>query len=58
MSQFLERIKERAKADNPNILNYKTAVLNEYAEWEQDLKEREAVIREKELELDIDTANQ
>lgn len=46
------------KADNPNILNYKTAILNEYAQWEQDLKEREAVIREKEMELDIDTAEQ
>jgi len=44
------------KADNPNMLNYKTAIINEYAEWEQSLKERESVIREKEKELDIDAA--
>lgn len=37
----------------PNILNYKTAILNEYASWEQDLQERERVIREKERELKI-----
>jgi len=42
------------KADNPNILNYKTAILNEYSEWEQELTEREQVIREKEKELDIE----
>ena len=37
----------------PNILNYRTAILNEYASWEQDLQEREQVIREKERELKI-----
>lgn len=42
------------KADNPNILNYKTAILNEYAEWEQNLKDREQAVREKERELDIE----
>lgn len=41
------------KADNPNILNYKTAILNEYSEWEQELTERERVVREKESELGI-----
>lgn len=37
----------------PNALNYKQAVTNQYAEWEQNLKEREAVIREKEREFGI-----
>ena len=41
------------KADNPNMLNYKTAVLNEYSEWEQELKDREQAVREKESELGI-----
>lgn len=41
------------KADNPNMLNYKTAILNEYSEWDQELKEREQIIREKESELGI-----
>ncbi len=41
------------KADNPNILNYRTAIENEYAQWEQDLSQREATVREKERELNI-----
>jgi len=41
------------KSDNPNILNYKHALENKYASWEQDLSEREKVIREKERELNI-----
>lgn len=41
------------QSDSPNILNYRTAILNEYASWEQDLSEREQVIREKERELKI-----
>lgn len=43
------------KSDNPNILNYKQAILNEYAVWEQELSEREKRIREKERELDVET---
>ena len=42
------------KADNPNILNYKTAILNEYSEWEQQLTERERAVREKEAELGVE----
>jgi len=42
------------KADNPNILNYKTAILNEYSEWEQELDQREKVIKEKEAELGVE----
>lgn len=38
---------------NPNILNYKTAITNQYAEWDQQLKEREDRIREKEAQLGI-----
>ncbi|MGN1147935.1 MAG: hypothetical protein ACI4TB_05900 [Lachnospiraceae bacterium] len=41
------------KSDNPNILNYETNIVNKYASWEQDLTEREKVIREKEKELNI-----
>lgn len=41
-------------AKTPNMINYKTAILNEYAEWEQELKDREKAIREKEKELQID----
>ena len=37
----------------PNALNYKNAITNQYAEWEQELKEREAAVREKERSLDI-----
>lgn len=38
---------------NPTILNYKTAITNQYSAWEQDLRERETIIREKERELKI-----
>lgn len=40
-------------SDSPNVLNYRTAILNEYSSWQQDLLERERVIREKERELKI-----
>ena len=36
-------------SDNPNILNYETALENRYAAWEQQLSEREQAIREKEM---------
>lgn len=41
------------RSDRPNILNYRMAILNEYAAWEQELSEREQVIREKERELKL-----
>lgn len=41
-------------SDSPNILNYRTAILNEYSSWQQDLTEREQIIREKERELKIE----
>lgn len=41
------------KSDNPNILNYKSAIVNQYATWEQELTERENAVREKEQSLQI-----
>lgn len=41
------------RSDIPNILNYRTAIINEYAEWEQELSEREAAVREAERNLQI-----
>lgn len=39
--------------ENPNIINYKTAITNKYSAWEQDLTAREAAVRQKERELNI-----
>lgn len=39
------------KADNPNILNYKNALEDKYATWEQDLTERENNLKQREAEL-------
>lgn len=41
------------RSDVPTIVNYRTAVVNEYSEWEQELKEREKAVREAERELNI-----
>lgn len=41
------------KSDQPNILNYEKALTNRYAAWEQQLTEREKVVRQKERELNI-----
>lgn len=38
-------------SDSPNILNYERTLQDRYAGWETELKEREAAIRERELEL-------
>lgn len=40
-------------SDTPNMLNYRTAILDEYSSWQQELLERERVIRAKERELKI-----
>lgn len=40
-------------ASQPNILNYKDNLVNQYSAWEQELTEREKAVREKELELKI-----
>lgn len=42
------------KADQPNIINYETNLLNKYSYWEQELTDREAVIRETEKKLGIE----
>ena len=42
------------KSDNPNILNYRQAIINEYASWEQKLTERENKVREKEQKLGME----
>lgn len=38
-------------ADNPNILNYETAIVNKYSEWEQSLLEKENELKERESQL-------
>lgn len=40
-------------SDVPNIINYKSTLEDKYATWEQELTEREQVIREKEKTLQI-----
>lgn len=39
---------------NPNIINYERNLQNKYATWEEELQDREDVIREKEKELLIE----
>lgn len=39
---------------NPNILNYRKQILNEYASWEQELSERERAVKEKENMLGME----
>lgn len=41
-------------ASQPNILNYKKVITNQYAQWEQELTQREQAVREKERELQIE----
>lgn len=41
--------------ETPNILNYEHVIVNRYAAWEQELTQRENVIREKEHELDMES---
>lgn len=40
-------------SENPNILNYETAINNKYAYWAEQLGEQESNLREKEKELKI-----
>lgn len=39
------------KSDTPNMINYRNAITNRYSAWEQELKNREEAVREKEKEL-------
>lgn len=41
------------KGSTPTVLNYKRAIENEYAQWDQELNQREKAVREKERELNI-----
>ena len=41
------------KADNPNMINYRTAIVNQYSEWQQELEQREEAVRAKERELNM-----
>ena len=41
-------------SDNPNILNYKNAIENQYSAWEENLTEREMAVRAKEKELGME----
>lgn len=41
------------RSDNPNVLNYERVITNKYAQWEQELTERENAVREKERELKL-----
>ncbi len=38
-------------SSQPNILNYKNAIINEYAGWEEELKQKDLELREKERAL-------
>ena len=40
------------RSDLPTIVNYRTAIVNEYSEWEQELTERERAVREAERALE------
>ncbi|MDE5908149.1 MAG: hypothetical protein K2H52_05330 [Lachnospiraceae bacterium] len=44
-------------SSNPNILNYKKNIENEYAAWEQELTEREKELRLKQAQLEQDQAD-
>ena len=39
--------------EHPNILNYETAITNRYANWDQELTERERAVKQAERELDL-----
>ena len=39
--------------ENANVINYRNVITNEYSSWEEELKEREKIVREKERELGI-----
>lgn len=46
------------RSDNPNVLNYERVITNKYAQWEQELTERENAIREKERELKLESGSE
>ena len=40
-------------SDNATIINYENKIIDRYEHWEQELKEREQAVKEKEKELGI-----
>ena len=45
-------------SDNPNILNYRTQIVDQYASWEEELNEKEDALRDWERELNERGAQQ
>lgn len=43
-------------SQQPNVINYEKAILNKYANWEQELTEREQAVRDKERELSLENS--
>lgn len=39
--------------NHPNILSYENKIIDKYAQWQQELEEREQLVKEKEQELNI-----
>lgn len=44
-------------SNNPNILNYKKNIVNQYAQWEQELTQREIELREAQLQYRIENGD-
>lgn len=44
-----------ATTNNTTILNYEQKIINRYEEWENELNEREAIIKMREADLEIET---
>lgn len=42
------------RSDVPTIVNYRTAIVNEYSQWEEELAEREKAVREAERALEME----
>jgi len=42
----------KISGNNVNILNYRNEIINEYVEWENELKAKEEELREWEAELE------
>lgn len=40
-------------SNRPNIVNYENKIVDKYAQWQQELEEREQAVREKEKELQM-----
>lgn len=40
------------QSETPNMINYRSAILNEYSEWEESLSEREAAVAEAEKQAE------